>query len=143
MRFTSDGNPIADHVKDIIIDKIDDLSRLFYDHGGNKELPMRGDILAFSRFLFSGDRSNSRGINANYLERAGEPDVSLNVDGTVDLFFQNRSRELNLTIQCGGVIAYVQCLDDGDTTIEGTIRIWSRTGDCGEVDDLLQWVHKG
>jgi len=144
MMFPGNGDPVADRVKSTIYDTIENLATLGFNHDGIKGLPMRSDVFAFATKALFSTRLHARvGLNEQLLENAGDPNVSINKDGTVDLFFQNPSRELNLTIQCGGVITYIKFFDDGDTTVEGTIRVSATDRDFSEVDDIIKWVHRG
>lgn len=120
-----------------------------FDWDGASALPIRPDVYSFiakERGML--DNQSNDGVDPELLDDCGEPDITLNQDGTVELCFEKFNRELIITVRCGGVITFIRSFEDSQTSFEGTIRspyhdTKSKQQFGVETNALLYWLHCG
>lgn len=123
----------ADHV----VSSLRSLRLMQWDWDGARGLPMRADVADMTIDAFE-----SETIAAIVCPG---PSVSLNMDGSVSVQYVDEftERMVDLCFQCAGVVTYTKNFEDGQTQIDGVIRLSddSDTPDCyGELAELLRWV---
>jgi hypothetical protein len=137
-------------VREAVVQSLRGLRLMGYDWDGAKGLPMRGDVAdtVFEVFGSSGYVDPSGYveplISDAYVESLPLPAVSLNGNGTVEVAFDGEDgRELLLTFECEGVITFIKAFGDGQTTVDGVIRLdlgERGTDEAAELSELLGWV---
>lgn len=114
-----------------------------FDWDGVGGLPLRGDVADTIAELYE----SSSDLQQDAADRLPMPIVSLNPDGTIEVLYKDDEegcKELLLTFRCEGVITFTKMFGDGQTMVEGTIRIDMLEFDsmCGEMpgtcDDLIE-----
>lgn len=125
---------------------IDELAKKQYGWDGKDALPIRHDVYEYAdRTLFCLNLASC--VNREALERCDQPHVTLVEDGTLVITFKrdDESKELILSIPCGGIVTYSKVFEDGQTEVEGIIRSQRSRGiervyeKAHEIDDLLKW----
>ena len=114
-----------------------------FDWDGCGGLPLRSDVADTASDIYDLDFTDAMPM----------PVVSLNKDGTVDVEYdefqgQDAGKKLFLTFQCQGVVTYIKVYADGQTTVDGTIRLdlFARTDgkfdpeDFAELTALFDWL---
>lgn len=132
-----------------ILNSVQRFAQNRFDWDGSAGLPIRPDVYTFiaeERGML--DSQSDDGMDPELLEDCGEPDVTLNQDGTIELYFEKFNRELILTVRCGGAITFIRSFEDSQTSFEGTIRSphWdhrSKQQFGVETNALLYWLHCG
>lgn len=129
-------------IKDRIRGAFDALGDSAFNWNGCDGLPIRPDVKDYAGILFSA--LNSIGIPRQLLEDAGMPDLLLNQDGTVDIVFDKPSKNLVLTVECGGVLSFLKTFEDRATEIEGRCReVYPVHRRCvKEVEELFHWYNQ-
>ena len=114
-----------------------------YDWDGVGGLPMRADVADTVADLY----------DLSFTDAMPMPVVSLNGDGTIDVEYDDSTgsdegKKLFLSFKCQGIVTYIKVFGDGQTTVEGTIRLdlYARTDgkfnpeDFAEITELFDWL---
>lgn len=128
-----------------VLDALNDFRLKEYDWNGSGGLPLRGDVGTTIKDLFS----DADILGSNLLMSLPTPDLSMAANGTVEMAFEyddndDGERKLFVTIECDGVLSYIKVYEDGQTSVEGVIRLdflgnAFRPDDFVELTELLRW----
>lgn len=106
-----------------------------YDWDGCGGLPLRGDVADTAADIY----------DLSFTDVLPMPTVALNPDGTVNVEYDETvdsddGKKLFLTFKCQGVITYIKLFGDGQTTVDGTIRLdnFARTDGKFDPDDFVE-----
>lgn len=115
-----------------------------FDWDNERGLPMRGDVRDLAHDLFCDPERYSTAWFADFLPL---PRVILNPNGTLEIAFEGYDgEELLFTVECDSVLTYAKLFSDGQTCVDGVIRIDLDADQCDgdgpdwEVFNLLHWI---
>ncbi|SIO37695.1 hypothetical protein SAMN05444166_4210 [Singulisphaera sp. GP187] len=126
-----------------VLESLQQLRLMEFDWDGVQGLPLRGDVADNVSDVYEG------GVDLlleDLAEHLPMPVVSLNPNGTIEVLYKDpdSNRELVITFQAEGVLTYVKLFDDGQTMVEGVIRVNLLSGpyevDLSELKDLFDWL---